>query len=306
MIEELRRKGFNKVVVALSGGADSVAATFALHQAGLQILALHCNFHLRGSESNRDMEFVRNFCARLDIPLEIKEFDVDEYVSAHKGCSVEMACRNLRHQWFDEKLKETGYDRIVTGHNADDNIETFFLNALRGSGTRGLKGMTEDTGKIWRPLLAFHRQEILEFLKENNLNYVVDSTNLTSDYRRNFLRNKVIPLLREEWKGFDAALDKTLGNLKTENLLVEDAIARSMPERGEPLSVSTITASPAPLLVIKRFIDPLEPYITTPEEILKAIKANKPHIRRWKLKKGDAYLRNGRLFIEICHSESGS
>lgn len=295
-----------KALVAISGGADSVAALFSLKKIGLEVLALHCNFHLRGEESDRDMEFVINFCHSNSIPLEIKEFDVESYLQSHKGLSLEIACRNLRHEWFREKLTETGYDRIVTGHNADDNIETFFLNMLRGSGSRGLKGMEKDNGIIWRPLLRFHRTEILDYLKYHNLSYVVDSTNLKSDYRRNYLRNKIIPLLKEEWKGFDAAMDKTIRNIETENHLIEDVVNNFLPLPDHPLDTEIILNSPAPLLLLKRYIDPLGPFSTTPDEILSAIKANKPHIRRWRLRKGAVFLRNGRLFIEMIHGEGSA
>ena len=298
--------GFKKVLVALSGGADSIATIYAIKKCELDILALHCNFHIRAEESDRDMEFVKEFCNKENIKLEIIEFDVPAYRKINKGCSTEMACRNLRHEWFRKILYETGYDRIATGHNADDNIETFFLNLLRGSGSRGLKGMTADTGTIWRPLLSFHKNDIKDYLKENNLPYVTDSTNLKCDYRRNFLRNKIIPLFKQEWKGFDTAMDKSLKNLFAENNLIENVLQKMLPSPLEPLSDDIILDSPAPLLMIKRFIDPIDPFSTTAEEILSAMKAKKPHIRRWKLKKGVAFLRNGNLFIEMGHCESGS
>ena len=296
----------NKVLVALSGGADSVTCAFALKKIGLEIMALHCNFHLRGEESNRDMTFVRNFCNEQKIPLKEIEFDVEEYLKIHKGESLEMACRKLRHEWFDNQLNDLRYDRIVTGHNADDNIETLFLNMLRGAGTRGLKGMLPDTGKIWRPLLSFFRKEILEYLQINNLNFVVDSTNLKSDYRRNYLRNEIIPLMRNKWSGFDKAMLHTLSHLKEENKIVESSIDKILSRNHSSIPVDEIMDFPAPLLLLKRFIDPLGPFVATPQEVLDAINANKPHIRKWRLKHGILKLRNRRLFIEMSHCESGS
>ena len=289
--------------MALSGGPDSVAVTLVLINAGIKIKALHCNFHLRGEESDRDMRFVESFCKNYEVPLEIKEYDVKKFLDTNKGMSLEMACRKLRYEWFDRKLEETGYDRIATGHNADDNIETFFLNLFRGSGTRGLRGMRNDTGKIWRPLLSFHRSDILKYLHYRKQNFIIDSTNLESDYRRNFLRNKIIPLLKEEWKGFNTALDKTIKNIEAENSLLETLLKDTLPSEGSVLSVNIILSSPAPLLIIKRFIDPYGPYSATPQEILSAIKANKPHIRKWKLKWGTVFLRNGSLFVEMIHGE---
>lgn len=304
--KDATKGGIERVLVALSGGPDSVCAAYALKSAGLHTEALHCNFHLRGEESNRDAAFVEDFCKQHSIDLEIIDFDVKAYMAANKGVSLEMACRELRYDWFRKKLVLTMADRIVTGHNADDNIETFFLNLLRGSGTRGLKGMSMDNGEIWRPLLPFNREKILRYIEENNLSFVLDSTNQLSDYRRNFLRNKIIPLFKKEWKGFDSAILRTIGNLESENKIVESVIQRTMPAEGAPLSCDAILLSDAPLLLIKRYISPLQPFVTTPEEILNAIKARKPHIRRWKLPNGMAYLRNGNLFIEIGHSETDS
>lgn len=301
---ESKRYNINKILVALSGGADSIATAYALKRIGIDIIALHCNFHLRGEESDRDEKFVMNFCASQEIPLLTIDFDVDNYILSHKGISVEMACRNLRHEWFKKKLKEREFDRIATGHNADDNIETFLLNMLRGTGTRGLRGMKSITDTIWRPLISFHRHEILDYLQKNNLSYITDSTNLQSDFRRNYLRNKIIPLLKKEWKGFDSAMDKTIRNLLNENNLVEDVINHTLPLPGKPLSAEIILSSPAPLLLLKRFLDPLGPFVKTPEEIMAAIKANKPHIRKWVLRKGIVILRNGNLFIEMSHGES--
>lgn len=295
-----------KVLVALSGGADSVATAYVLKKIGLEIIALHCNFHLRGEESDRDMNFVKLLCDTYQIPLRIIEFDVEEYLNRHKGESVEMACRTLRHQWFEKELEEYGFDRIATGHNADDNIETLFLNMLRGSGTRGLKGMVKDNGKIWRPLLDFSRIDILNYLESNNLTFVVDSTNLQSDYRRNFLRNDIIPQLRNVWKGFDKAMQRTLSNLNSENKIIEFYLDNILKENSNIISVEAILKFPAPLLLVKRFIEPIGPFVSTHQEVLEAIKANKPHIRKWRLKKGNLILRNKKLFIEMGHCERGS
>lgn len=292
-----------KVLVGLSGGPDSIATAYALKQSGFEIIALHCNFHLRGEESNRDMNFVDVFCQKYCLPLKIIDFDVKSYIESHKGESIEMACRNLRHEWFRQQLEETGFDRLVTGHNADDNIETFFLNMLRGSGTRGLKGMTEDNGRIWRPLLSFNRKDILEYLRENNLDYIIDSTNLESDFRRNYLRNEIIPRLKSMWEGFDSAMMRTIDHLNGENKVVEKLLEEILSKNPSGLSVKDIIEFADPLLLLKRFIDPFGPFVSTPSEILGAIKANKPRIRRWRLKKGYVFLRNGRLFIEISHSE---
>lgn len=246
----------------------------------------------------RDQRHVEDICRQIGVRLLSIDFNVDEYTRKHKGISVEMACRELRHEWFSSLLRKHNADRIATGHNADDNIETLFLNLLRGSGTSGLRGMLPDTGKIWRPLLTFHRPEILQYLKEKNLTYVTDSTNLQSDYRRNFLRNDIIPLLRSRWAGFDKAMDRSITLLREENKVVTACVEASLPQPGEPLLTDVIKSFPDPELLTRRYIEPLGPFTTTAAEVLAAIDADKPSAKSWRLRNGSLLLRNHRLFLE--------
>ncbi len=298
--ETLHRSGVRRIAAAVSGGADSVALLSSLlASTGVEVIALHCNFHLRGEESDRDCREVRELCRRLGVTLEVKDFDTIGYMTAHKGVSLEMACRELRYGWFDEMLAKHKADRLATGHNADDNIETLFLNLLRGSGTSGLRGMREDTGRILRPLLCVSRKEILGYLEEKGLSYVTDSSNLESDFRRNFLRNEIIPLLRTRWEGLDKALTRTIGLLSAENDLVEDSVRRALPPEGEGLSRGVVLGFPAPELLIRRFIAPLSPRNTTPGEIVAAMRADKPDVRKWELPGGIAELRGGILRIRL-------
>lgn len=304
--KEACSSGFKKVLVALSGGPDSVVAAFILKKIGMEVKALHCNFHLRCQESDRDAEFVSTFCKKNDIELVIRDFDTKSYQEKNKGESIEMACRNLRYEWFRSELNLNNYDRIATGHHADDNIETFFLNLLRGSGTRGLKGMSRDSGFVWRPLLSYHREELMEYITENKLPFVVDSTNKLNDFRRNFLRNKIIPLFKSEWKGFNAAIDRTIENIEAENHLVESFLNNRLSISDGFLKVENILSTPAPLLLIKRYIEPVGPYVKTPYEILDSIRANKPCVKKWNLRNGTIILRNNRLSIEMGHGKSCS
>ena len=290
--------GIHRVVATVSGGADSVAMLSAVNAAGIEIIAAHCNFHLRGEESMRDQRHVAYVCSQLNVKLLTIDFDVEKHMSSRKGISVEMACRELRHEWFASLLSSLDADRIATGHNADDNIETLFLNLLRGSGTTGLRGMLPDNGKIWRPLLSFHRQEILQYLKERDLSYVTDSTNLQSDYRRNFLRNDIIPLLRSRWTGFDKALDRSITLLQKENKIVNACVEGALPTPGEPLHTDVVKAFPDPELLVRRFIEPLGPFTTTAGEVLSAIEADKPSVKKWTLRNGTLLLRNHKLFYE--------
>ncbi|MDE5975228.1 MAG: tRNA lysidine(34) synthetase TilS [Muribaculaceae bacterium] len=295
---QLRASGFRRLIVGVSGGADSIALLSLLHANKAGIIAAHCNFHLRGKESDRDADFVSDFCSTRNIPLERIDFDVPAYIERHSGISVEMACRELRYEWFAQLTEKHSADRTVTAHNADDNIETLFLNLLRGSGTRGLRGMLPDNGRVWRPLLETSRNEIELYLKEKGIDFVTDSTNLESDYRRNFLRNEVLPLLRSRWEGFDKAMGRTISFLRDENSVVEESIRHLFPAPGEPLHTETILKFPAPELLIRRWIEPLSPFSTTAGEVMSAIKADKPDVKRWKLRNGTLELRNRKLFLK--------
>ena len=179
--------GIQSVILGLSGGADSVALLYVLRNIGVRIRAVHCNFHLRGAESDRDMNFCIELCRGLDVP-----------------------CRELRYEYFHKKLKETGMDRIAVAHHADDNIETLFLNLFRGCGIDGLRGMLPDANNVVRPLLHVTRAEILQYLDVIGQAYVTDSTNLQSDYRRNFIRNELLPLIETQWTGARKAITSTI------------------------------------------------------------------------------------------------
>lgn len=221
------KTGRGKVLLAVSGGADSTALLMAFTGASIPVEVAHCNFNLRSMESIRDREFVAMLCRKFGVKLHIAEFDVAR--QALKGESTEMTCRRLRYDYFRRLREEGGFSRIATGHNSDDNIETFFLNTLRGSGSKGLKGMDFDNGEIIRPLLGYTRREIIEYLKVNGQNYVTDSSNLKSaDYRRNFLRNEVIPMLKTKWEGFDKAIATTIDLQKRENRIVEHFISKTL------------------------------------------------------------------------------
>lgn len=211
-----------RVGVALSGGADSVALLLLGQEAGWEITALHCNFHLRGAESDRDRAFVEELCQRHGIPLVTVDFDVAAR-RRETGESVEMACRNLRYDWFARQAEELHLDAIALGHHADDNIETSLLNALRGSGIRGIRGMLPRRDIYIRPLLGVTRAEIEEYLRDRE-DHITDSTNLDSEFRRNRLRNKVLPTLFREFPDARRALTATLGYLRDDDALLASLV----------------------------------------------------------------------------------
>ena len=182
-------------IVALSGGADSVALLLFLDEMGYQVHAAHCNFHLRGAESDRDEASCESLCLQKNIPFHRIHFDTLTYAETHH-VSVEMAARELRYGYFEQLRKDIGASGICVAHHRDDSVETVLLNLIRGTGLRGLTGIQPRKGYILRPLLCVSRQEIEQYLQERGQEYVTDSTNLVADVLRNKLRLQIIPLLQ--------------------------------------------------------------------------------------------------------------
>ena len=202
----------SRIIVALSGGADSVALLCILLRLGYSCEAAHCNFHLRGEESIRDQSFVEELTRKLGVPLHLVHFDTKAY-AFQKGISIEMAARELRYDWFEKLRKQRKADVIAVAHHRDDSVETFLLNLIRGTGINGLRGIQPVNGVIVRPLLNISRYEILDYLSAINQPYVTDSTNLTDDYTRNKIRLNIIPLLEEINPSVSTAIADTAGRL---------------------------------------------------------------------------------------------
>ena len=183
-------------LVALSGGADSVALLIMLHEAGYRVHAAHCNFHLRGDESDRDEVFCVSLCERLGVELHRVHFDTRTYAEIHK-VSIEMAARELRYKWFEQLRADIGAAGICVAHHRDDSVETVLMNLVRGTGLRGLCGIQPRHGFILRPLLSVSREELEAYLANKGQGYVTDSTNLKADVMRNKIRLNILPMLRE-------------------------------------------------------------------------------------------------------------
>ena len=216
----------SRVIVALSGGADSVALLVALHELGYDCIAAHCDFHLRGDESERDRVYAETVSADYAAAYREIHFDVESYTKAH-GVSTEMACRDLRYEWF--RTLSSDYDNapVAIAHHHDDNIETMFLNLLRGTGITGLTGMKYRNGIFIRPMLDCRRHEVESFLSGRGISFMTDSTNLISDVKRNKLRNIVLPMLRKEFPDADKGLTTTLHNMRDTAALMESLVARA-------------------------------------------------------------------------------
>lgn len=217
----------DKVLVGFSGGADSLALLDVLLNLGYNCVAVHMNFQLRGEESFRDEAFVADFCREHSVPLCVERVDTNTY-ARNNSLSIEMAARKLRYDYFHRMLPKTGADKIAVGHHIDDSIETFFINLLRGSGIRGLKGISPVQGKVVRPLLCADRQEILSWLEHKKLSFVTDSSNEGIVYRRNKIRHQVLPLLQSIEPSAAAAIFRSMQHLGAPAALYEQAIAEAM------------------------------------------------------------------------------
>lgn len=206
-------------LIALSGGADSIALALMMKEHGHKIHALHCNFHLRGEESNRDENFVREFCSSNNIPLEVCHFDTYSSAKEH-GVSIEMEARKLRYSWFAERASHLKAEAICVAHHKDDQAETLLLNLIRGTGLNGLAAMYPDRVinglRILRPLLEYTKADILDYLSTRGQDYVTDSTNLERDTMRNKIRLDIIPKLLEINPNVVDCLARTAHNVRME------------------------------------------------------------------------------------------
>jgi tRNA(Ile)-lysidine synthase len=212
-----------RVVVALSGGADSVALMDILHRLGYVCIGAHVNFHLRGEESDRDAAFSQNLCHDLGVPFYKADLYAQEYAD-REGVSVEMAARELRYRWFEQLRDEQHAESIAVAHHRDDSVETALLNLIRGTGIRGLTGIKPRNGYVVRPLLCCDREAVLEYLSQRGLSYVTDRTNLLNEYRRNKIRNEVLPLLESIQPSVRESISRTMGHLSETEILYEQAI----------------------------------------------------------------------------------
>ncbi|MGJ5641571.1 tRNA lysidine(34) synthetase TilS [Formosa sp. S-31] len=222
--EELSFLDGKKLLVAISGGIDSVVLMHACHELGLNIALAHCNFNLRGEESDTDEAFLIDLADELNLEIFIERFDTEVYAETSKQ-SIQMAARALRYQWFDELVTLLKFDYVLVAHHADDNLETFLINLIRGTGLDGLTGIPQVNNYIVRPLLPFSRAEIQNYAKANNLQWREDSSNSSTKYLRNKLRHDVIPELKQINAGLLKNFSTTQQHLNHSKTLVDDYMA---------------------------------------------------------------------------------
>lgn len=232
----------HSLLAAVSGGADSVVMLHLLAQCKLKVSVAHCNFQLRGADADGDEEFVRQLATRYEMPFFSIRFDTLAYAEQHH-LSVEMAARELRYNWFAQLAAEHHFDRILTAHHLNDNIETLLLNLTRGTGINGLCGIATINGNIVRPLLFASRDQIEEYARLNKLTFRTDCTNLTDDYQRNIVRHRIVPVLKELNPSFEERMLKNFKHIGQAadiyNWYVEKATAEVLKTDGNGCKIDT-------------------------------------------------------------------
>ncbi len=213
-----------KTLLAVSGGVDSMVLLHLYFALKLDFAVAHCNFQLRGTESDLDEKLVADFCIKNNIPFFVERFDTMQIVEARK-LSIQIAARELRYNWFKQICIDQNYQFIATAHHLDDQAETFLINFTRGTGIDGLVGIPEKNENIIRPLLSFSREDILKYAIENEIAWREDQSNASTKYLRNKMRHLVLPVLKEENAEFLKSFQNTLNHLKQTQLLANDAVA---------------------------------------------------------------------------------
>ncbi|NCT18242.1 MAG: tRNA lysidine(34) synthetase TilS [Flavobacteriaceae bacterium CG_4_8_14_3_um_filter_34_10] len=213
----------SKICVACSGGIDSVVLTHLLHKMNCNITLLHCNFSLRGKESDGDEKFVVHLSKNLEIPIYTNTFNTESYAK-NNNLSIQMAARELRYSWFVEIANLLKIDFVATAHHLDDDLETFLIHTFRGTGLNGLTGIPKLNGKMIRPLLPFSREEIFSYAEEHNITWREDSSNKSTKYLRNKYRLEVIPKIKEENPKALQNFKNTQSHLMDAQVLLEDYI----------------------------------------------------------------------------------
>lgn len=248
-----------KQLVAVSGGADSVALLLILKRLGYDIDAVHCNFHLRGEESDRDEHFVKKLCKENNINVHLIHFDTNTYASLHQ-VSIEMAARELRYRYFEQLRQDIGAECICVAHHQNDTVETFLINLVRGTGIHGLTGIKPRNGFVVRPMLEVNKHEIEEFLCKIGQNWMVDSTNLKDDVVRNKLRLKVLPQLESINPQVSSHILLTIKRLsEVEQVLNQSmkSIQKRILDAEGHIMIDSLLAEPSPGLLLYELLSPM-------------------------------------------------
>ncbi len=265
--ERLFAKG-SRLLLAVSGGIDSMVMAWLIREAGIEHSVAHCNFSLRGEESDADEEFVNTWARSHNIPFYSTRFDTLAYAGSHR-ISVQMAARELRYDWFRSLIQKEGFDSVAVAHNLNDNAETFLINMMRGTGLSGLTGMSPHTGDVIRPLLFATRAEIAAFAAEYGIGYREDSSNRQVKYTRNRIRHMVIPEMEKVNPGAVNAITDTMRHLASSSAILETYISglsselfRSIDDTTEADIKSLIALTPQEPHIFELF----RPYSISPRQ----------------------------------------
>ena len=213
--------GNSSLLIAISGGIDSVVLLDLLSKVGVELSLAHCNFKLRGKDADDDAIFTHDLARRYNVPFHVKEFDTKAYALLH-NCSIQVAARELRYDWFKELMTENEYSFLLTAHHADDNLETFMINLSRGTGIDGLCGIPERSDYILRPLLVFSKEEINQYASQKDLKWREDLSNQDNKYLRNKIRKELIPIFKQISPSFLETFSSSVNNLKGTREIVGD------------------------------------------------------------------------------------
>lgn len=247
----------DKILVALSGGADSVALLHLLRELGYTCEAAHCNFHLRGEESDRDEAFVRQLCQQLEVPLHVVHFRTEEE-AARRRISIEMAARELRYAWFEELRLSREAQAVAVAHHRDDSVETLLLNLIRGTGLNGLRGIRPKNGHIIRPLLLLSRADLLQYLDDLKQPYMTDSTNLQDEFLRNKIRLHLLPFLQTLNPSIQSTLLQTAQHLDEAYSIYQQGITEGKLRVCTPqgIRINALMNEPSPSTLLHEILSP--------------------------------------------------
>ncbi len=262
----------SKIVVGLSGGMDSMVLLTLLIELDYSCIAAHCNFHLRGDESDRDAAFVKSWCKTNNITLVSTSFHTVEYAAQNK-ISIEMAARDLRYGWFEEVRNEYNADYIAVAHHKDDSIETVLMNLIRGTGIKGLTGIPPKNGFVSRPLLTVLRSEIEDYVTKNEIPYVTDSTNKEDIYVRNLLRLRVLPIIEEINPSVRESIYRTSQNLLEVEKIYNNSIIESIKAiyKENAIDINKLKKQVSPKSVLFEILSPLGLTPSTIEDIFESM-----------------------------------
>lgn len=292
------------LIVGLSGGADSMALLDILTLLGYRCIAAHCNFHLRGEESDDDAKFVKNWCKENDIEFTSIDFDTKQY-AADKKISIEMAARELRYSWFEMMRIQFNADAIAVAHHKDDSVETVLLNLIRGTGISGLSGILPKNGKIVRPMLCVTRSEIESYLREREIPFRTDSTNSEDIYTRNHIRLNILPMLQKINPSISESIFRTSENLAEAEKVYKKAIDADIKTvlQNDKIDIEKLKQTVSSSSVLFEILSPLGFHPSVIEDVKNAMDASSGKVfysSTHRLIKGRTYF----LIDEIEKSES--